>query len=322
MSGLWNRLWICILSALLLIGSFGLAGCGGAAGTNSTNSSGGGGGGGGQVARHVVVVVEENKDYSEVIGNTASMPFLNGLATQYAVATNYFANDQPSSPNYFMLTAGIITSAEGNPTLTVADDNIVRELSAAGKTWKVYAESLPSVGYLGTGTYPYIQWHNPFVFFNDVKDSPQQQQNVVPFTQFATDLAANTLPDYAFIVPNDENNSHDCPTAGTNCNLQQMLANADHWLQTNIGPLTTNALWPQMLLVVMYDEAEHGNTTNGGGQVACILAGGNIKKGFQSTTFYQHQSTLRLTMKYLGVTAYPGAAATAPDMDEFFTTAP
>jgi hypothetical protein len=33
---------------------------------------------------------------------------------------------------------------------------------------------------------------------------------------------------------------------------------------------------------------------------------------------YQHQSTLKLTMQLLGVTDFPGAAATAPDMTEFF----
>jgi len=36
--------------------------------------------------------------------------------------------------------------------LPVSMDNVVRELVAAGKTWKAYAESLPSVGYLGGDT--------------------------------------------------------------------------------------------------------------------------------------------------------------------------
>jgi len=42
------------------------------------------------------------------------------------------------------------------------------------------------------------------------------------------------------------------------------------------------------------------------------------KRGYQSTTLYQHQSTLRLMLKGLGVTSFPGDAATAPDMSEFF----
>jgi len=71
------------------------------------------------------------------------------------------------------------------------------------------------------------------------------------------------------------------------------------------------------LLVVVFDEAG-GDNTNGGGRVACVLAGGRVKRGFQSTTEYQHQSLLRVTAEALGVTP-PGAAATAPQMGEFFT---
>jgi hypothetical protein len=43
-----------------------------------------------------------------------------------------------------------------------------------------------------------------------------------------------------------------------------------------------------------------------------------VKAGYQSTTLYQHESTLRLMMEALGVTDLPGAAASAPDMAEFF----
>ena len=57
---------------------------------------------------------------------------------------------------------------------------------------------------------------------------------------------------------------------------------------------------------------------NGGGHVATILIGSPVRRGDQSTTIYQHQSTLRLTMELLGITDFPGAAATAPDMNEFF----
>ena len=44
----------------------------------------------------------------------------------------------------------------------------------------------------------------------------------------------------------------------------------------------------------------------------------DAERGYQSTTLYQHQSTLRLMLKGLGVTSFPGDAATAPDMSEFF----
>jgi hypothetical protein len=37
---------------------------------------------------HVFVVVEENQNYEEVIGNTKDLPYLNTLAAKYGVATN------------------------------------------------------------------------------------------------------------------------------------------------------------------------------------------------------------------------------------------
>jgi acid phosphatase len=53
---------------------------------------------------HVFVVVEENQNYDEVIGNTKDLPYLNTLASKYGVATNYYANAHPSINNYFYLT--------------------------------------------------------------------------------------------------------------------------------------------------------------------------------------------------------------------------
>src|SRR5438477_10256898 len=108
----------------------------------------GGGGGPVPLMGHVVVVVEENNDYGSVIGNS-SMPYLNGLAQQYALATKYYAVTHPSIGNYFMMTVGKIVTNDDSYSGVVSDDNIVRRLIAAGKTWKAYAEALPSVGYTG-----------------------------------------------------------------------------------------------------------------------------------------------------------------------------
>src|SRR5262249_24977839 len=98
---------------------------------------------------HVVLVVEENHSYSEVIGNSA-MPYLNSLASQYGVATKFYANAHPSLPNYFVLTTGLTETLENEFSGVIKDDNVVRELVNAGKSWKAYQESIPSAGYLGT----------------------------------------------------------------------------------------------------------------------------------------------------------------------------
>src|SRR5213596_764138 len=255
---------------------------------------------------HVFIVVEENADYANVIGS-AAMPYLNGLATRYGLATEYYANTHPSIGNYFMMTVGKIVTNNDGFAGTVTDDNIVRHLLAAGKTWKAYAEDLPAVGYHAAGdSGKYASRHNPLSYLSDVVNDPAQVTNLVPFSQFAADLANNALPNYSFIVPNLCNDAHDCS-----------LSTADTWLQTNIDPLVKNAQFQQDgLLIILFDEAG-GDDTNGGGRVAWVAVGAHVKPGYQSTRLYQHASTLRLSLKALGVTALPNGAATAPDMDEF-----
>jgi phosphatidylinositol-3-phosphatase len=256
---------------------------------------------------HVVLLLEENHSYSEVMGNS-SMPYFNSLASQYGVASQYFANTHPSLPDYLVLTTGAMETLDNNFSGTISDDNVVRELVKAGKTWKCYAESIPSAGYLGGDSGAYLRHHNPFTYLSDVQSSSAQAANIVPLTQFATDLANDALPQYAFVVPDVANDAHD----GT-------LAQADSWLQTNVAPLLANSAFQNSgLLVITFDEAAQSDVDHGGGHVATLIVSSQVKKGYQSQTLYQHQSTLRLTLASLGINTFPGMAGTAPDMVEFF----
>ena len=267
---------------------------------------------------HVVLLVEENHSYSSVIGNPA-MPYLNSLATRYALATNYYADVHQSIGNYFMLTAGQLITADDSFAGTVDADNLVRELLAAGKTWKSYAESLPSVGYTGGDVYPYFEHHNPLSYFSDVRRSSAQLQNLVPFTQFAADLSKNQLPNFSFVVPNAEHDAHDCPGGGANCADDSRLSAADGWLQSNIAPLlASSAFQKDGLLVIVFDESFDIDVAHGGGHVPMLVISPRGKAGYQSTTFLQHQNTLRMLIQATGAKAFPGASAAASDMGEFF----
>ncbi len=268
-------------------------------------------------ADHVFLIVLENHGFSQVIGNSA-MPYLNSLATQHALAANYFANTHPSIGNYFMLTTGNIETNNDAFTGTVSSDNIPRAFAAAGKTWKSYMESLPSAGYTGGDVYPYFKHHNPYVYLTDVLNSSAETANVVPFTQLNSDLSAGTLPSFAFIAPNAEDDAHDCPTGGSACTDNQKLAAADAWLQSHIDPLIKSPALANSVFIIVFDEALDTDATNGGGQIPMVMAGAHVKPGFRSTTFYQHQSTLRLIMDLLRVSDHPGNSATAPTMQEFF----
>jgi hypothetical protein len=70
---------------------------------------------GGQAARlaqrpgrppaHLIVVVEENHSFEQIIGSPAA-PFLNHLATHGTLLTRYYAITHPSLPNYVALQPG------------------------------------------------------------------------------------------------------------------------------------------------------------------------------------------------------------------------
>ena len=259
-------------------------------------------------SNHVYVVVLENHSFSSVIGNP-DMPNLNRVANTFGLATNYFANVHHSIGDYFEMTTGQVITTDDTFSATVSVDNIVRHLITAGKTWHEYSENLPSVGYTGGSIGGYVQHHNPLSYFSDVRGTAQAN-NLVPFSQLQADITAGTLPNFGFIVPNNDDNSH----TGT-------LAAADTWLQNNVfQPLLNSAPFQPNgdgLLVVVFDESFLNDIANGGGHIPCVLIGPQIKGGFQGATFYQHQSLLRTINTALGLTNF-GDAETAVDMKEFF----
>lgn len=260
------------------------------------------------LSSHVFIIVEENHSYTSVVGNP-SMPYFNSLAKKYGLATQYYANAHPSIGNYFMMTAGsIITNNDSFcSALPSSQDNVVRHLITAGKTWKAYAESLPQAGYLGCSAHYYVKRHNPLAYFYDVANS-SEKFNVVPFSQFAGDLANRNLPDYSFIVPNLLDDAHD----GT-------LAQADSWLSKNIAPLIGSATFQKDgILIIVFDESVTSDKAHGGGHVATLVVGPKVLGGHKSTVLYQHENTLRTLMQALGLSSFPGAAKTASPMSDFF----
>jgi hypothetical protein len=264
----------------------------------------------------VAVIVLENTSYENVIG-TSNMPFLNSLLPQSALATQYFADTHPSIGNYFMLTTGQIVTNDSAFAGTVSDDNLVRELVAKGKTWKGYFQSIPSAGYLGGDRYPYVKHHDPFSYLTDVTQNSAQAANLVPLTQLAADETANTLPNFIYILPDNEHDAHDCPGGFTvTCPLSDKLAAADAFLSANVPTLLNQANFKQSgVLFIVFDEGDALDIRNIGGHVVMLALGTHAKAGAQSALMYQHQNALRTFSDLLGVTA-PGAAAAATPMSD------
>lgn len=233
---------------------------------------------------HVVIIVEENKPREEIIGNPAA-PYINHLAQTYAQAVHYYAVTNPSLPNYVALTSGTtagITNDCNPPGTTCRANvaNIADRLEQGGKSWKMYAESMPGPCD-ASNSGDYAVKHNPFMYYPDISgDSARCNAHVVPFSQLLADLATTaSLPDYAFISPNLCNDMH-------NCSVQT----GDGWLARYVPQIFGSPAFARQrsLLIIVWDEGNNSNNN-----VAAIFAGPAAKRGFVSQRYYSHYSLLR-----------------------------
>ena len=160
-------------------------------------------------SKHVVLVVEENHSYDSVI-TEGGMPYLKSLAEKHTILVNYYANHHPSIGNYFTMTTGQTISTDDGYKGVVHDDNIVTQLLAANKKWKMYGDSLPGAGYIGGNKRPYVKKHFPMAYFANVRDDEKQRMNLVPVEQFVQDLKSSEgLPEFSMVIPDLDHDAHD-----------------------------------------------------------------------------------------------------------------
>jgi acid phosphatase len=233
---------------------------------------------------HIFVIVEENKLYNAVINGDQSS-FITGLANKNALATNYSAITNPSLPNYIALTSGstqgITTDCNPPRAGCIVDvQNIADEIEQSGRTWKVYAESMPAPCTMNNAG-NFATKHVPFLYYADIANNADRcSSHIVPFSQLASDItSASTTPNFAFIVPDMCNDTHNCP-----------LATGDAWLAQHVPTILQSKAFTSQpsLLVITWDE---GNASDN--HVVTIFAGSGAKDSFQSATPYNHYSLLR-----------------------------
>ncbi|HYM07710.1 MAG TPA: alkaline phosphatase family protein [Terriglobales bacterium] len=241
--------------------------------------------------KHVVLLVEENHSFEAVI-TQGGMPYLKSLADQNSLLTNYYSDYHPSLGNYLMMTTGTAISTDDGYGGTYSGENIVSQLIAAKKTWKLYADSLPRAGYVGGNRSPYAKKHNPIAYFDVVVNDDQQRMNIVPFEQFSADLkSAQGLPDFSMIIPDEDHDAHD----GT-------LQEADDWLKTNVSPLLQNPEFQKDgILIITFDESFKSDKAHGGGHVPTVVIGAGVKEHYTDTNYYRHESLFATLEEALGV---------------------
>jgi len=228
---------------------------------------------------HIVIITMENKSYDDIVGN-ANVPYINSLIHRFGFADNYFAVTHPSLPNYLALIGGSTFGVRSDCIdCFINSPNLIDQLEKAHKTWKAYMESMPSSCFIGNSG-DYAQKHDPFIYFDDIRNNQKRCSNIVPYSEIATDLkATKTTPDFMWISPNLCNDMHNCSTQV-----------GDTWLSTQIPKILTSPAFTkqQSLLVITWDEGENLSTN----QVPAIFVGNTVKSGFTSHTLYSHYSML------------------------------
>ncbi len=232
---------------------------------------------------HIFIIVMENKESERVIGNSDA-PYINSLVRQYSMAANYFGMTHPSLPNYLELLGGSTFGIDSDCTdCFVNAPNLVDQLETAHKSWKAYMEDMPSPCYIGDAG-DYAQKHNPFIYFDNIRNNPARCANIVPLSGFGGDLAANRLPDFVWITPNLCHDMHDC-SVGT----------GDAWLKGFVPQILQSPGWASSALFLLWDE---GDSEAGccmlaqGGHIPMLVVSPLSKPGFISSVDYNHASML------------------------------
>ncbi len=271
--------------------------------------------------QHVIWIWMENHSYDQIIG-AASAPYLNGIASQCGLATNFHNLTHVSLGNYIGAVTGLplldaTTHQDLQPFL---DDCIINGPASPCKTsahsifevapsWKAYMESMTSncqansCGHPGCDIIGYAVRHNPPPFLTNLATCGTFD---VPYTNLQADLDGDQLPAFAFITPNTVNDMHDGPDPGA-------IQAGDAWLSTELPKILNSAAYTsgKTVVFITFDEGEGpsavlgkdcaNNTTDEDCHTATIVISPFTKPGTQYAKPLNHYSMLRTTEELLKV---------------------
>jgi len=235
---------------------------------------------------HVVIVVEENKDYEQIIGNKNASYINDVLRKEGASLTNFYAEEHHSEGNYFWLFSGSnqhVGFTDKIPGRDLTTGNLGEELIRAGHSFKGYSEGLPEIGSLATEQGLYARKHVPWVSFSNVPHGKTvaDSSNLRYPEDFPSDY--NSLPTVSFVIPNLVHDMH-------NGSIPSGIVAGDKWLRQHIDGYYNWAKQHNSLLILTFDENSQYTLTGGltdpadkdprkSNRIVTILAGAHIKQG-------------------------------------------
>lgn len=245
---------------------------------------------------HIIVVVMENHSYDQV----RFLPYTASLIAANSSFSASYALTHPSQPNYIGMWAGALLGVSNNtcpaPGSPFSAQNLGYACESAGISWRAYSEDLPAVGSsLCTAAGGlYVRKHCPWTNFGNL-----DHNNERPYTDLAIDIANNALPRLAYVIPNQCNNSHDCPTTV-----------GDNWLAANL-PAMIDAVGSNGVVILTWDEDDSQSANH----ILTVFAGPTVHAGYVSPGTVNHYTVLRTICDALGIAPFGGAIGQAPIID-------
>ena len=250
---------------------------------------------------HIVIVVEENKDYKQIINDPAA-PYINStLKAQGASLTRMYAEEHHSEGNYLWLFSGSnqnVGYTDRLPTKCFPTSSLGEQLIRAGLSFKGYSEGLPAIGFDQGTKGNYARKHVPWISFCKVPNGKTvaDSSNLRFPEHFPADY--NSLPTVSFVIPNLIHDMH-------NGSPPFNIAAGDLWLKEHLDGYYNWAKDHNSLLIVTFDESGDAPLLGGltdpananqdkRNQIATIFAGAHIKHGeYAERKGMTHVSILR-----------------------------
>lgn len=227
---------------------------------------------------HVIVVIEENRGYSEIMNMRNSDSYIHTLARRGVLLTQSYGATHPSQPNYLALFSGSTQGVTRNSCPHTFDsDNLASSLLGAGLSFASFSESLPVTGDLSCASGAYQRKHNPAANWQGLRLPAETNKR---FADFPEDFSK--LPTVSFLIPDQDNDMHD-----------GSFEAADDWLKKHIDPYVAWAMKHNSLLILTWDE-DDGRENN---HIVTILVGPMVKTG-NSDQRIDHYGVLRTLLDF------------------------
>lgn len=250
---------------------------------------------------HVVVLMEENKFYDDIVGSKDA-PYINSLAKQGASFSDFHGTTHPSQGNYVALYSGSTHGvADDDCPHDFSADNLGHQLIGSGHSFTGYSEDLPSAGSKDCGDdgdSGYARKHNGWVDFASTPASSN-----LGFDRFPSDYSK--LPTVSFVTPNLDNDMHD-----------GSVKQGDSWLKKNLDGYVQWARTHNSALMLTWDEDDGDDSDN---QIATMIVGDHVQQGAKSKAHYNHYSLLR-TLEDMYALSPLGKAASAKPVTDIWDT--